>query len=95
MVNVHNAQGKKIITIVDSQLIGKHFEQGRRQLDMASNFYKGEEMPESKIKQIVPSAYIVHIVGKESIAFAQREHIIGKGMKMITIAGIPHAEIVF
>ena len=95
IVKIHNAQHKKLISIVDSDILGKKFEEGKKQLDLTSDFYKGEEMSESQIKKLAPTAYIVSITGKVSIAFAEKANIIDSSSRIITIAGIPHTQIVF
>jgi len=95
IVKVHNAQHKKLISIVDSDILGKKIEQGKLQLDLTSDFYKGEEMSEEKLKDLAPTAYILNITGKHSIAFAEKAGIIDKHTRIIVIADIPHAEILF
>ena len=95
IVKIHNAHHKKLISIVDSDILGKKIEEGKRQIDLTSDFYKGEEMSESQIKELAPTAYIISITGKHSIEFALRENIMDSSSRIITIGGIPHTEIVF
>ena|SRR3989344_6654125 len=95
IVKIHNANHKKIVVITDSNLIGKKFEEKKLQLDLTSDFYKGEEMSALKIKDIIPTAYIVNITGRHSIAFAQQERIIDANSRIITIAKVPHTQIMF
>ena len=94
IVKVHKADTKKIVTIVDSDLIGKKFEEKNLQLDLTVDFYKGEERTEEEIKDITKDAYIVHLVGEESINFGLKMGWLDKD-NIIKIKNIPHAETMF
>ena len=41
---------RDIVVICDSDLIGKEFEEGKFQIDIKENFFKGEEKTEQEIK---------------------------------------------
>ena len=83
-----------IISICDSDLIGKKFEEGKRQLNVSERFYKGETKTEDEITEIMKNASNINIVGKESIALALKLNIIVKE-NIIKIQGIPHAQSIF
>jgi hypothetical protein len=94
IVKVHKTpEGKKLVAVCDAEILGKKFEEGNLQLDLTSNFYKGEEKGPEEVKEILKGAYMVNIVGEESIAFfidlglIEKEHI-------LKIGGIPHAQAV-
>ena len=94
IVKIHKDQeGKEIAAVCDEDLLGKKFEEGNRQLDLTSNFYKGEVKSEDEIGDIMRNAYIVNLVGEKTIALALKEEVIEKG-HIIKIAGIPHAQAV-
>ena len=94
IVKIHEAEkGKKLVAICDSNLLGKKFEEGNLQLDLCSNFYKGEEKGPEEVKKCIKGAYIVNVVGEESIAFCVKIGLVEKD-GVLTIGGIPHAEIV-
>ena len=44
---------REVVAICDSELIGKYFEKGEFQLDVKESFYKGEEISEEKVKEII------------------------------------------
>ena len=44
---------RDVVAICDKELIGKKFYEGKFQLDVKENFYKGEEMDEEKTIQIL------------------------------------------
>ena len=79
-----------IISICDSDLIGKKFEQGKKQLNITERFYKGELMEDEDAARIMKNSRNVNIVGKHSIEIAIKANIIKKG-NVIIIKNIPHA----
>ena len=53
IVKLHKSpEGKTILAVCDAEIAGKYFEEGDLQLDLSSNFYKGEEMAEPRIKEL-------------------------------------------
>ncbi|MFC1704779.1 DUF424 domain-containing protein [Nanoarchaeota archaeon] len=86
-------EGKKLVAICDSDLLGKKFEQGNLQLDLTSGFYKGKEMGAEEVKEILKDCYIVNVVGDESIAFLVSLGIIDK-KHVLKVGGVPHAQAV-
>ncbi|MEX2017235.1 MAG: DUF424 family protein [Candidatus Pacearchaeota archaeon] len=85
---------RDVVAICDSNLLGKIFEEGEFQLDVKENFYKGEEMTEEQVLDIITRMAredaIFNIVGKQAIALAVLSGIItGEGIQ--TIQSIPFA----
>lgn len=92
IVKIHRINNQKIIAICDSDLIGKKFEQGNLQLDLASDFYRGDEKSEKEALELLKEAYIVNIAGKKSVDLALKAGILDlKGV--IKIKNIPHAQV--
>jgi len=85
--------GKLILAICDSDLIGKRFEQGKLQLDLTTDFYKGEEKSESEILLMIQQAYILNLVGEKSVKLALKQGLIDE-THILNIQGIPHAQCV-
>jgi hypothetical protein len=83
-----------MVSICDSDLLGKRFEQGRFQIDVKASFYKGEEVDEERaiqiIKRMAREDATFNIVGKNSVALSLREGIIVKE-GIGKIQGIPFA----
>lgn len=95
LVKVYNSY-RTVITICDTDILGKKFEQGRFQLDIRENFYKGEEISEKKllplIKDYAKEDATFNIVGKDSVNAALKAGIISQeGIRKIQ--GIPYAMI--
>lgn len=86
-------EGRKIVAICDEDLIGKKFEDRRLQLDLNSNFYKGEKKTKEEVLKIFERADILNLVGKKTIEIALEAKVISKD-KIIKIKNIPHAQAV-
>ena len=85
---------RDIVAICDSDLLGKKFEEGNKQLDIKESFYKGEEKNKEDALKIIQDMSkedaTFNIVGKESVNTALEAGIISKeGIKKIK--GIPFA----
>ena len=88
-----NQEGQVVLAICDEDIIGKKYEEGKLQLDLTSNFYKGESRTEEDILKLIPAAHILNLVGQKSVDFALKHKLIEKE-HIITIADIPHAQCV-
>lgn len=90
-IKVHKSH-RIVVAICDSDLIGKKFEEGKRQLDLRENFYKGEEIETGKLIKSLQHYLIedatFNIVGKSSVKAAIDARIISK-TNIDKIQGIP------
>ncbi len=87
---------RDVVAVCDSELIGKRFEEGQFQLEVKEGFYKGEEMNEKQVLDIMRRMAMedatFNIVGKKSVELAIKAGVIlKKGTK--TVQGIPFAMI--
>ena len=61
---------RNVVAIADEDLIGKKFSEGKSQLDVKENFYKGENKDFNEICEIIEDMKMedstFNIVGKES-----------------------------
>lgn len=80
-----------IVVVVDSELLNKKFEEGDKQLDLTSDFYKGEKKTEEDVGDILRNAYVVNIVGEKSIKLAVKEGVVDESY-VKKIAGIPYIQ---
>lgn len=73
---------RDVVAICDKELIGKKFYEGKFQLDVKENFYKGEEMDEEKTIQILKNMKredaTFNIVGEKSVKAAIKAEVIDK-----------------
>ena len=92
IVKLHKTlEGRTILAVCDSDIVGKCFSEGELQLDLSSNFYKGEEMSEKRILELFKVVNNVNLCGKKAVELGKKAGIVERVVK---IAGIPHAECV-
>lgn len=91
IVKVHKREGRTVVAVCDSDLIGKKFEEGDRQLDLTSDFYAGEERDEKEVGDLIRNADIVNLVGEEAVRLGLEEEVITQD-QIIKIDGVPHAQ---
>jgi hypothetical protein len=92
-VKIHKSY-RIVVAICDSDLIGKTFEDKKRQMHVRENFYKDKEVNKEELIGIIKRQMIedasFNIVGKESIQTALEVGIIKKE-GVHKIKGIPFA----
>ncbi|MBW2972357.1 DUF424 family protein [Candidatus Woesearchaeota archaeon] len=93
IVKVHSTPNGKLLAICDSDVLGKRFEEGNRQLNLSSRFYQGEEMEEEAVAKLLKAGYVVNAVGKRSVALLIRLKLVDK-KNVVEVAGVPHAQCV-
>ena len=91
IVKIRESNNKKIVVVCDKNLLGKKFTEKNLQLDLTSDFYKGEEKSEQEILKIIDTAYIVNLVGKKSIKLALKKGLITKN-NIVYIKKIPQTQ---
>ena len=83
---------RDIVAVCDSELIGKKFEEGKLQLDVKENFFRGEEVDEEKaisiMEKMIQEDATFYIVGEKSIEAALEAGVIAEE-GIIKIQGIP------
>ena len=93
IVKVHKKMNKTVVAVCDDDLLGKKFEEGELQLDLTSDFYKGEKMDEKDIGDLLRNANAINLVGEKSVKLGIAEGVIEEDHVM-KIAGILHAQAV-
>ncbi len=80
-IKIHKST-RNVAAVCDANLLGKKFEEGKKQLDVRENFYNGEEVSEKKAIEIIrkqaKEGATFNIVGQKSIAIAKKAGIITK-----------------
>lgn len=73
---------RDIVAICDADLIGKKFEEGKFQLDIKENFFKGERKTEREaikiIEDMLKEDATFNIVGEKSVNVALKAKIISQ-----------------
>jgi hypothetical protein len=81
-----------ILAVCDASLHGKVFEEGDKVLDLKSSFYKGKKMDKPKVRELMKKAYMVHCIGKETVALAQELSMVAPE-NIIKVRGIPCCQV--
>lgn len=93
LVKIHSSY-RNVVAICDSNLLGKTFEEGKRQIKINEHFFKGDEKTEAEVLKIIEEGsaedYTFNIVGEESIKTALKSGIITQE-GIIKIQGVPVA----
>ncbi|MFH1133915.1 MAG: DUF424 family protein [Nanoarchaeota archaeon] len=87
----YTPDGRLLLAICDSELLGKRFSEGNLQLDLRPGFYQGKQMAEADALRLMHAASIVHVVGKRSVAALKKA---GYTVAPLSIDGVPHAQLV-
>lgn len=92
-IKIHESY-RKVVALADSNLIGQKFEEGKRQLDVRENFYKGDVVEDGMAVEMLKSLAVddatFNIVGKDAVAAALKAEIITKEM-IANVQGVPFA----
>jgi len=73
-----------IVSLCDSDILGKTFEDDDITLDVSERFYKGQEMEDKEIVEVLKEAGNVNIVGRQSVKLAMEAGIVKEeGVKKV------------
>lgn len=83
-----------VVAICDKELLGRVFEEGKFQLDIKESFYKGEEVDEEELLEMIIKMAredaTFNIVGKKSVSVALKAGVIAEE-GVGKIQGVPFA----
>ncbi len=82
-----------LLIVTDKDILGKRFEEGRRQLDLTGRFYQGEELEKEEVKKLFSQARHLHLTGKQAVTLALEEDLI-QAKQILWVQGVPHIEVV-
>jgi len=73
LIKIHDSY-RKVVAVCDSELVGKRFEEGKMQLEVKENFFKGDEIGEEKLIEVLrrekDNYATFNIVGEKSVRIA-------------------------
>ena len=94
IVKKHKTQDRRLILAVcDTELLGKVFEEDERLLNLGSGFFNGEEMDDNAVVELMKQAYVINIVGENSIKLAIGGGFVSKD-QVLRIKNVPNAQVV-
>jgi len=91
IVKIHpHSDGRVLVAVVDSDLLGQKFEEGKLQIDLTADFYQGEEKTPGETGDLIRNANFVNLVGKQSVQLGIDEEVVNpdqvKHVKDVPIA---------
>ncbi|MBU0470907.1 MAG: DUF424 family protein [Nanoarchaeota archaeon] len=92
IVSVKNSKYGLLVVVTDSNIIGKIFEEGNRQLDLTKKFYQGELKGKEEVKKLFEKSRHLHLTGKGAVAIGVELDLVD-GEKILIVKGVPHAEV--
>jgi len=92
-IKIHESY-RKVVALCDKEILGKKFEEGKRQLDVRESFYKGDEVDlqniVEKLKELRIDDATFNIVGEKAVGVAKEAGVIGNG-NVGSVDGVPFA----
>ena len=87
-----NSEGV-LLVVTDSEIIGKLFEEGKKQIDLTSEFYKWERKSKEHARELIKASRHVHLTGKQAVALGVKLGLVNPG-RVLVVQGIPHATVI-
>jgi hypothetical protein len=79
LIKIHKVY-RSVVAVCDSEIVGRTFEEGIRQLNIKENFFNGEEIAEKelieKIDDLAKEDATFFIAGKKSVSCAIKAGIV-------------------
>ena len=92
-VKVHRHGGDLLIAACDNDLIGRKLKDGELRLDVSVEFYGGDRGDEEMLLNRLRMATMANLVGENVCRIAAEHDFIDREC-VITIEGVPHAQMV-
>ncbi|MBI2112671.1 DUF424 family protein [Candidatus Woesearchaeota archaeon] len=81
-----------LLVVTDKEIVGKIFTEGKRQLDLTKDFYRGKDASKEDVAKLFSEARDLHLTGKHSVAlgielgYVDAQHI-------LYVKSVPHAQV--
>lgn len=92
-VCIHDNINGRVVSVCDTNLTGKTFEEGDLQLDVSESFYKGDIMNEEQVISLIKNEKNLNLVGENIINLCLKFEIIQKN-HVLYINKIPHVQLI-
>lgn len=90
---VYRAGGYVLVAVCDEELLGRTLIDGDLRFNVSESFYGGSRIKVDEAIDLVKNADTANLIGARIVNRAKRERLIHPEA-VISIAGIPHAQIV-
>lgn len=92
-IKIHDSGERQLLAACDEELLGKTFTEGDLTLEISKFFYGGETIDIEKFAELIKKSTLSNIAGEQAVNKAIEIGIVLKD-SVITVQGIPHAQIV-
>lgn len=91
IAKIHSKDERTIVSVCDKDLLGSFYEENGVQLDLRGEFYKGRELDNKEVGDLLRNADGVNLVGEEAVKLGLAEEVIDDSQVLI-VDGVPHAQ---
>ncbi|KHO54885.1 MAG: DUF424 family protein [Candidatus Diapherotrites archaeon] len=89
---VHKHSNGEVLACCDKELLGKTLQEGEITFEVRESFYKGFEISEEKLGELLKEAENANLVGEKVVRIALKKGLINeKSIKLIK--NVPHVQI--
>lgn len=92
-VNVMKRKEHMIVAVCDEAILGRTIKGDNITFSVNEKFYKGRLMPVEEAMELIRTATIANLVGKEAVEEAIKRGIVQKE-SVVMIADVPHAQLI-
>lgn len=94
IIKQHVTPDKRLIlAICDDDLLGKTFIEGKKQLELSSNFYKGAKAEDADVVPLLTKAYAINAVGRAAVSVCIKAGL-AETKNISKIKGIPFLQLI-
>ena len=90
-VATHKSIHGLLIVITDTEILGKVFSEGKRELNVTGKFFEGEEKGKEEVIILLRQGRHLHLTGKNIVELARNLELIDVA-RILWVDGIPHAQ---
>ncbi|MEI7961220.1 MAG: DUF424 family protein [archaeon] len=88
----HEADYKIVLAICDKEHVGKTYEEGEIAFTASERFYKGEEITEKEMLEMLLEADSANLFGNKCVEIAKKHGLVSE-KSILIIKGIKHVQI--
>ena len=92
-VRIHQHGREIVVAACDKDQLGKVLRDGEIKLEVARNFYEGEDCDDEMLVNRLELASVANLVGEKVCSVAAKHQFISEEC-VLRIAGVPHAQMV-
>jgi len=86
----YSVDNNTVLACCDKEVLGKNLKEGNYDVHIKEDFYKGEEINEKKLAELLQKSNNINLFGKKSVGVALKQGLLSE-KDVIKIDGIEHA----